>query len=110
MKVSSHRLSQALAVQTLKTRLLCGGKLNRLPAETRNALQPRACLGNGADFAMLRMVNQDSEEEMHGQLWETVRAGSSFVQRFLWVPPRPCPGSRLFVDRAQSRAEAHLRI
>ena len=30
------------------------GKLNRLPVETQNALQQLACLGNSAEFAMLR--------------------------------------------------------
>ena len=32
------------------------GKLNRLPGETQKALQQLACLGNSAEFAMLRMV------------------------------------------------------
>ena len=54
------------------------GSLNRLPGETQKALQQLACLGNSADFAMLRMVYQDSSEEMHGQLWEAVRTGLIF--------------------------------
>jgi len=54
------------------------GKLNRLPVETQNALQQLACLGNSADFAMLRMVYQDSNEEMHGHLSEAVRIGFIF--------------------------------
>src|SRR3954469_22615328 len=56
------------------------GKLNRLPVETRNALQPLACLGNSAEFAMLRIVYENSEEEegVHSQLWEAVRAGLIF--------------------------------
>ena len=37
------------------------GKLNRLPVETQKALQQLACLGNSAEFAMLRIVYQDSE-------------------------------------------------
>ena len=75
------------------------GKLNRLPVETQNALQQLACLGNSAEFAMLRMVYQDSHEEMHGQLWEAVRAGLIFRSEDSYqVPPRPCPGSRLFFD------------
>ena len=52
------------------------GKLNRLPVETQNALQQLACLGNSAEFALLTMVYEDSQEEMHGQLWEAVRAGA----------------------------------
>ena len=54
------------------------GKLSRLPGGTQKALQRLACLGNSADFAMLRMIYQDSSEEMHGQLWEAVRTGLIF--------------------------------
>lgn len=87
------------------------GKLNRLPVETRNALQPLACLGSSAEFAMLRMVYENSEEEVHGQLFEAVRAGLIF---------RSEASYRFLHDRVQeaayslapeeSRAEAHLRI
>ena len=87
------------------------GKLNRLPVETQNVLKQLACLGNSAEFAMLRMVYQDSNEKMHGQLWEAVRAGLIFRSE----------GSYRFLhDRVQEaayslipeevRAEAHLRI
>jgi hypothetical protein len=33
---------------------------------------------NSADFGMPRMVYQDSNEEMHGQLWKAVRTGLIF--------------------------------
>ena len=87
------------------------GKLNRLPVETQDALKQLACLGNSADFAMLRMLYGDSDEEMHRQFWEAVQAGLIF---------RSEDSYRFFHDRVQeaaysfipeeSRAEAHLRI
>src|SRR6202521_2713966 len=54
------------------------GKLNRLPVETQHALQLLACMGNSAECALLEMVSQQSNEEMHCQLWEAVRAGLIF--------------------------------
>src|SRR5260370_27458912 len=54
------------------------GKLNRLAAKTQNAYEQLACLGNNADLATLRMDYQESNEEMHGQLWDAVRAGLIF--------------------------------
>jgi len=87
------------------------GKLNRLSAETRNALQKLACLGNVAGFNMLRIAYQDSEEEMHGQLWEAVRAGLIFRSedsyKFLHDHVQEAAYSLIPED---SRAEAHLRI
>ena len=87
------------------------GKLSRLSVETQNALQQLACLGNSAEFAMLRMVYQDSDEDLHGQLWEAVRAGLIF---------RSKDSYRFLHDRVQEaayslipeelRPEAHLRI
>ena len=41
------------------------GKLNRLPVETQKALQRFACMGNSAEFEMLQMVHQGSDEELH---------------------------------------------
>ena len=87
------------------------GSLIRLPAETQKALQQLACLGNSADFAMLRWFTRTPSEEMHGQLWEAVRTGLIF---------RSEDSYRFLHDRVQEaayslipgelRAEAHLRI
>ncbi len=87
------------------------GKLNRLPVETQQVLQLLACMGNSADFALLEMVSQHSNEEMHGQLWEATRAGLIF---------RTESSYKFLHDRVQEaayslipenvRAETHLRI
>ena len=87
------------------------GKLNRLPTETQQALQQFACMGNSAEFEMLRMAYPGSVEDMHDHLWEAVRSGLIF---------RADDSYRFLHDRVQEaayslipkelRAEAHLRI
>ncbi len=87
------------------------GKLNRLPAETLQALQQLACLGNVAATSMLSIVLGAPEEQAHAALWPAVR--QELIQRL--------EGSYKFMhDRVQEaayslipqalRAEVHLRI
>jgi PAS domain S-box-containing protein len=87
------------------------GKVNRLPIETQLALQKLACLGNIASVAMLSIVLEAPEAQVHAMLWPAVR--QELVERQ--------EGSHKFIhDRVQeaayslipeeSRAAAHLRI
>jgi PAS domain S-box-containing protein len=87
------------------------GKLTRLQAETHQALQQLACLGNSAETAMLSIVLGSSEEKVHAALWPAVR--QELVER--------TPDAYRFVhDRVQEavytlipegeRAAEHLRI
>ncbi|WP_442868273.1 trifunctional serine/threonine-protein kinase/ATP-binding protein/sensor histidine kinase [Bradyrhizobium sp. CCBAU 53415] len=86
-------------------------KLKRLPPETQKVLQQFACMGNSAEFEMLRIGYQSSVEHIHDHLWEAVRSGLIF---------RADNSYRFLHDRVQEaayslipkelRAEAHLRI
>ena len=87
------------------------GKLSRLPPETQKALQQFACMGNSAEFEMLRMVYPGSLEGIHDDLWEAVRSGLIFrgddSYRFLHDRVQEAAYSLIPKDL---RAEAHLRI
>ena len=87
------------------------GKLTRLPAETQNALQQLACLGNIAEITALSIVLGISEGQLDTTLWPARH--QELVERLA--------GAYRFVhDRVQEaayslipeelRGEAHLRI
>ncbi|MGF6880367.1 ATP-binding sensor histidine kinase [Paraburkholderia sp. MM5477-R1] len=87
------------------------GKLTRLPADTQQALQLLACLGNTAAITMLAIVLGTSEEQVQAALWPAVR--EELIERregsYRFIHDRVQEAALSLIPEA-SRAEAHLRI
>ncbi len=86
-------------------------KLKRLPPETQKVLQQFACMGNSAEFEMLRLGYQGSVEDMHDHLWEAVRSGLIFRadNSYGFLHDRVQEAAYSLIPE-ELRAEAHLRI
>ena len=77
------------------------GKLNRLPVEAQRALRQFACMGNSAEFEMLRIVSAGIHRGSARPSLGSGAAGHNLsLGRFVPIPPRSRAGSGLFDDSA----------
>jgi len=86
-------------------------KLTRLPAETQQALQQLASLGNVAAIPMISIVLGTKDDDVHAALWPAVR--QELVERlegqFRFTHDRVQEAAYSLIPQAL-RAEVHLRI
>jgi PAS domain S-box-containing protein len=87
------------------------GRLTRLPAETQEALQQLACLGNIAEITVLSIVLGTSQEEVHAALRVAVRLEllEWFAGYYKFVHDRFQEAAYSLIPQA-TRVVAHLRI
>ncbi|MCR4471913.1 serine/threonine-protein kinase PknK, partial [Burkholderia sp. SCN-KJ] len=87
------------------------GKLARLPAGTRHALEQLACLGNVAGITTVSTVLGIPEAQVHAALWEAMR--QELVERlegaYRFGHDRVHEAAYSLIPEA-SRTSAHLRI
>jgi PAS domain S-box-containing protein len=87
------------------------GKLARLPAETQQALQQLACLGNVAGTTALSTVLDIPKAQVRAVMWEAIR--QELVERldgaYGFVHDRIHEAAYSLIPK-DSRAETHLRI
>lgn len=86
-------------------------KLGRLPIETQTVLRQLACVGSGAELALLGAVCETSSEDLHQKLWEAARAGLVLRSKdsYTFQHDRIQEAAYSLIPE-DARAQAHLRI
>lgn len=90
---------------------LMASKLYRLPEAARDTLGQLSYLGNTAEVATLALVNGQSGQTIHENLWEAVQAGLIFRVdgSYVFVHDRIHEAAYALTPESE-RAAAHLRI
>jgi predicted ATPase len=90
---------------------LLAGKLTRLPVDTQDALRQLACLGNVTDVAILSLVLEMPEDQVHAALVDALhqRLIERLDRSYKFVHDRVQEAAYTLIPEA-SRAEAHLAI